>query len=171
VWIDSTTCELDRLASTPETIGTPGTALGYCLQDFAALIVWSGAVHGQLQYRWWHGLQDCGALELWSVASSRAPAMLRVALSISLPFASILVGGQSTGSFSTEVGAVSKTALYWCFGRWPVHGHLQHLRWRSVRNGVVLVLWSMASSLAASVPKVALCPRLRALPIERTPIK
>jgi hypothetical protein len=41
-------------------------------------------VHGQLQHRGWHCLQDCVALVLWSLASSQ-------------------------GNFSTKGGAVSKT--------------------------------------------------------------
>ena len=40
-----------------------------------------------------------------------------------------LVGGQSTGSYSTEGGTVSKMVLRWYFGRWLVHGQLQHRGW------------------------------------------
>jgi hypothetical protein len=77
------------------------------------------------------------------------------------------VSDQATGSFSTEDGAVSKTALY-C-DRSQV-GRSSCGKWAGL-SGKVLLLWSLASPLVASAPTATLYPALRTLPSERTPLK
>jgi hypothetical protein len=140
-WIDSTTCELDRLTSTPETIDTPETALGrwgavYCLQHFVALILLPGG-------------------------SPRAASIPRVTRSTRLRCAGTLVGCYFMGTRNTESGTVHKTTFRWYFGRWSVHGKLQHRGWGCLRDCVVLELLSMASPRVSSAQTVALCPKLR----------
>jgi hypothetical protein len=81
-------------------------------------------------------LQDCVSLILWSVVSPRAASVPRVALSPRLRCAGTLVGGYFTGSFSTDGGSLSKTALRWYFARWLLHGQLQYRGWRCVQDCV-----------------------------------
>jgi hypothetical protein len=58
------------------------------------------------------------------MANPRTASAPRVALSPRLRCAGTLVGYQSTGKFGTgtEGGAVSETTLRWYFGRGLVHG-------------------------------------------------
>jgi hypothetical protein len=77
------------------------------------------------------------------------------------------VAGQATGSFSTEDGPVSKTAL--CCDqsqvRRPSCG-----KWAGL-SGKVLLISSLASPVVALAPRAMLYPALRTLPSERTPLK
>jgi hypothetical protein len=67
---------------------------------------------------------DCVALVLWSMAWPWTASAPRSPLSPRLRCAGTLVDCQSMGKFGTgtEGGAVSETALRWYFGRGLVHG-------------------------------------------------